>query len=278
MDPTVVTIVVIAAVALVVVGLVALLVKRKESASRTEHLQQRFGPEYDRTVADSEDHKQAEARLQRTEERREQLDIRPLTAAARDRRVQQWESVQAMFVDAPVEATDGAGRLVTDVMAERGYPTRDSDDRMQMLAADHADNVDNFRTAESLRSRFHSGEGSTEDLRRAFVEYRRLFDVLVDDGVDRSQRDDAQASQRDDAQASQRDDAQAVHPDRPDVDERRDVVTDPDARDSRPAGTHGEHAAGPVDEVDLRDRRDPAPAPTPVAGDRDRTAHLDDGR
>ena len=187
MEPVVVVVVVVAVVValLLVVGVVALLRSRKASAERREHLQDRFGPEYDRAVSDADDTRQAEARLAETERRREQLDIRPLTAASRDRRVQQWESVQAMFVDAPVEAVDSADRLVSDVMAERGYPTGDVEDKLSMLAADHAGTVEHYRTAENHRDRFRSGEGSTEDLRRAFVEYRRLFDVLVDDGVSR---------------------------------------------------------------------------------------------
>lgn len=170
-------------VLLVVVGVVALLRSRKDAADRREHLQDRFGPEYDRAVADADDTRQAEARLAENERRREQLDVRPLTAASRGRRVQQWATVQSAFVGEPVEAVDSADRLVADVMVERGYPTGDVETKLSMLAADHADTVQHYRTAESHRERFRSGEGSTEDLRRAFVEYRSLFDVLVDDGV-----------------------------------------------------------------------------------------------
>ena len=70
-------------------------------------------------------------------------------------------------------------------MAERGYPDDDNEHAITLLAADHADTVEHYRTAEAHRTRFRSGEGSTEDLRRAFVEYRRLFDVLVEEGADR---------------------------------------------------------------------------------------------
>ncbi|WP_380169264.1 hypothetical protein [Jannaschia sp. R86511] len=186
MDRYVVTVVVVAlvVVALVVVGLLALRSHRRARAERTEHLQDRFGPEYDRAVADADDARQAEARLARTEKRRAELDVRPLTAASRVRRTQQWAEVQTRFVDEPVEAVDAADRLVADVMAERGYPTGGVEDKLSLLAADHAETVEHYRTAEGYRERFRSGGGSTEDLRRAFVEYRRLFEVLVNEGVE----------------------------------------------------------------------------------------------
>jgi hypothetical protein len=228
MDPTAVTVIVVVAVVLVVVGLVALLARRKEAEAQREHLQERFGPEYDRAVADADDQRQAEARLAEAERRRDELDVRPLTAESRDRRISQWESVQAMFVDAPVEATDGAGRLVDDVMSERGYPAADDRDRLSLLAADHAETVESYRSAEALRHRFHTGEGSTEDLRRAFVEYRRLFEVLVHEGVDRV---DHRTGDRADLRSDDRLDQH--------VDDRTDDrVETVDLRDDQGAATH----------------------------------------
>lgn len=184
MDPIVVTVIVVAVVVLVVVALLAARAHRRRTAANREHLQERFGPEYDRAVADADDTKQAESRLVAAERRRDELDIHPLTAESRAQRRQEWDTVQARFVDEPVEAVDNADRLVSDVMAERGYPTGDVADKLSLLAADHAETVEHYRTAESHRQRFHSGEGSTEDLRRAFVEYRSLFDVLLQDGDD----------------------------------------------------------------------------------------------
>lgn len=214
-DPAVVTAVVVAVVVLLVVVLVlALLRRKKESSRRREHLQERFGPEYDRTVESTGDHRRAEARLSQVEQRRDELRITPLSAASRQRRVAQWQSVQADFVEVPVEAVDSADRLVADVMAERGYPTGDSDERIQLLATDHADTVEHYRTAEAHKARFHSGEGSTEDLRRAFVEYRRLFDVLVEEGAD----DDASPAPRPDTRP------ETVTPVRPEDDEPHDLV------------------------------------------------------
>jgi hypothetical protein len=55
---------------------------------RTGRLQSRFGDEYDRTVETADSRRLAEAELQAREERRERLDIRPLTPTARARYVE----------------------------------------------------------------------------------------------------------------------------------------------------------------------------------------------
>lgn len=185
MDPTIVTIVVVVVLLLLLVAVFAAMSRRKKERERREHLQERFGGEYDRAVADG-DTRGAEARLAKAEQERDRLDIRPLTAESRRRRTAQWQAVQADFVEVPVEAVDAADELVTEVMAERGYPRDDNEQAITLLAADHADTVEHYRTAEAHRARFRSGEGSTEDLRRAFVEYRRLFDVLVQEGADQA--------------------------------------------------------------------------------------------
>ena len=183
MDPTIVTIVVVVVLLLVVVAVVAATTRRRKERERREHLQDRFGPEYDRAVAGG-DTRDAEARLAKAEQERDRLDVRPLTAESRRRRTVQWQAVQADFVEVPVEAVDAADELVREVMTERGYPRGDGDEAMTLLAADHADTVEHYRTAEAHRARFRSGEGSTEDLRRAFVDYRKLFDALVQEGAD----------------------------------------------------------------------------------------------
>ncbi len=167
------------------VAVVALLSRRKKERERRERLQDRFGGEYDRAVAGG-DTRAAEARLAQAEKERDRLDVRPLTAESRRRRTAQWQAVQADFVEVPVETVDAAAELVREVMTERGYPGEGDERALTLLAADHADTVEHYRAAEAHRSRFSSGEGSTEDLRRAFVEYRRLFDVLVQEGADRT--------------------------------------------------------------------------------------------
>src|SRR3954469_2006188 len=88
---------------------------------RTEQLQSRFGPEYDRAVSEHRDQRQAERELEQRAERVDHLNIRPLTTAERDRYADLWRSVQTRFVDDPSGATDEADQLVGEVMATRGY-------------------------------------------------------------------------------------------------------------------------------------------------------------
>lgn len=289
MDPTIVTVVVLAVLALVVVAVVAAVVRRNRERRRREHLQQRFGPEYDRAVAGG-DHRSAEARLAKAERERERLDVRPLTAESRRRRTAQWQAVQADFVEMPVESVDRADELVREVMTERGYPDQGDEQAMTLLAADHAETVEHYRTAQAHRSSFRSGEGSTEDLRRALVEYRRLFDVLVHEGADREDPSDDSAlvdgSTRPDGTPMTADDyvrARQGTVREPAEEPVTEPATQPHAGQHR--GQHlsdddrapiGEHAAPrQVDIRDERDQRDPAPAPSPV---RDAGGRARDGR
>src|SRR4051812_39779781 len=86
------------------------------SRSRSGRLQERFGPEYERTVDEADSRRDAEKDLAARAKRRESLDIKPLAPAARDRFAARWTEVQAHFVDAPGPAVDEADRLVLEVM------------------------------------------------------------------------------------------------------------------------------------------------------------------
>jgi len=64
---------------------VALVVWQALKARRTRTLQDRFGPEYERAVDQTDDRREAEAELTERAKRRDELDIRPLTTASRTR-------------------------------------------------------------------------------------------------------------------------------------------------------------------------------------------------
>ena len=170
-------IVIVAAAALVVIALVAWMVARSR---RTAHLQDTFGHEYDRTVSEAPSKREAEAELRESEQRREELDIKPLSSAARDRYAGRWQAAQAAFVDNPSEAIGEADRLVSEVMRERGYPTDDFDRRARDISVDHPDVVENYRTAHDISLANDAGKADTEDLRRAMKHYRALFEELLE--------------------------------------------------------------------------------------------------
>jgi len=167
-------------IAIAVVALVAVVFWRAMARRRTGRLQQQFGPEYDRTLGTTGSKRDAEAELQAREERRQQLEIRPLSQAARDRYLQSWESVQAQFVDDPRGAVAGADSLIQSVMADRGYPVDDFDQRAADVSVDHPQVVENYRRGHELARASAQGNDSTEDLRQAMRHYRALFDELVE--------------------------------------------------------------------------------------------------
>src|SRR3954454_4812562 len=105
---------------------------------RRRQLRERFGPEYDRAVQDADDRRAVERDLAEREKRHAQLDIRPLDEATRERYTQAWAQIQADFVDDPGGAVNAADRLVTVVMAERGYPTDGYEQQVNDLSVQHA--------------------------------------------------------------------------------------------------------------------------------------------
>jgi hypothetical protein len=170
--------IVIAVAALVILALGAVVVISRQ---RRERLRGRFGPEYDRAVAEHGGRRGAEAELARREEQRERLDIVPLSQEARERYFESWREVQTGFVDEPSQAVTRADRLVTEVMRERGYPMDEFDQRVADISVDHAEVVEHYRAAHSIHLANEDGEASTEDLRQAVVHYRALFNELLDE-------------------------------------------------------------------------------------------------
>jgi hypothetical protein len=155
---------------------------------RTARLRRDFGPEYERTVAEEGDRRDAERALREREERRDRLDIRPLPAASRARFSDEWQGVQGHFVDEPATAVADADRLVEAVMRERGYPMDDFDGQAELVSVDHPQVVDHYRAGHAISAAYDRGDASTEDLRQAMVHYRALFEDLLGTGRDTEDR------------------------------------------------------------------------------------------
>jgi hypothetical protein len=164
-------------VAVIAVAIVAWMLIRRD---QTRHLRARFGPEYDRLISEQGSRDRAEKELARREKRITRLRIRSLEGPERERFVAEWRADQARFVDDPAGAVTGADRLIADVMRARGYPVADFDQRVDDISVDHADLVENYRRAREIAERHKRGEASTEDLRKAMVYYRALFDELLE--------------------------------------------------------------------------------------------------
>ena len=171
-------------IAVAVVVVLAVVLWQALDRRRTSKLQNRFGPEYDRTVGTAESRRDAEAELQAREERREQLDIHPLSQAARDRYTETWRVTQARFVDDPRGAVAAADSLIQSVMAERGYPVEDFEQRAADVSVDHPQVVENSGQLPGPARASAGGDDSTENLRQAMRHYRSLFDELVEPDAD----------------------------------------------------------------------------------------------
>jgi hypothetical protein len=151
---------------------------------RRRSLQRTFGPEYDRVVAQEPNRTAAERELRDRERRHAELELRPLDPADRERFAQQWQAVQAQFVEDPAAAVIAGDDLVTRLVSARGYPTKDYDDQLAYLSVDHARTLGHYRDAHEIFERGQRREASTEELRQALVHYRALFADLLDAGQD----------------------------------------------------------------------------------------------
>ena len=178
MEPWVwIVIAVVAAAALVLVLALRSVGAKKR---KTAHLQEHFGPKYDRAVSDS-GRKDAEQRLGDVDREHEELDIRPLSSAARERYLEEWQQAEARFVNDPKDAARSAERVVARVLADRGYPAAaDTEAQAAHVAVDHPDVVERYRHGHAMLAS-DNGDQDTEDLRKAMIDFRSVFDELVTD-------------------------------------------------------------------------------------------------
>ena len=143
---------------------------------RRARMRRQFGPEYDR-MAKELGRRKADAELAARQRRVSELGIHPLTAEQQASYVGDWTAVQERFVDAPPQAVTEAGKLIWDVMRDRGYPADDRDASMEALSVNHGRVLDGYRQAQDVGGRTDSV--STEELREAMIRYRVLFEDLL---------------------------------------------------------------------------------------------------
>ena len=177
MNTSEIVLLVLAVVAVLLV--VALSVASRRKKQRTAELRSTFGAEYDRTVETTDKPRDAERELAERKARHEQLDIRPLSAASRQRYLTAWEGVQSRFVDAPVLALSEADALLTRLMGERGFPTGDLRTQEEMLSVQHTHVLDGFRAGHAIEQANSSDNADTEQVRQGMLHFREVFEELV---------------------------------------------------------------------------------------------------
>ena len=148
--------------------------------ARTQKLQSKFGPEYDKAIGEHRDRGHAESELEKRAKRVAGFHIHPLKAEDQSRYTDAWRREQSLFVDDPRAAVLQADTLVQDVMHRRGYPVADFDQNAADLSVDHPGVVENYRVAHDIALREGKDPGSTEDRRQAMVSYRALFEDLLE--------------------------------------------------------------------------------------------------
>lgn len=95
---------------------------------------------------------------------RRRPQLRPLTAESRDRYVNEWDSIENKFVDAPEQAVREAESLVMSVLRERGHPLTERDLPQEVQRA--------HKLGYSSRDR-------TEGMRQALLHYRAVMERMV---------------------------------------------------------------------------------------------------
>jgi len=158
-------------IALIVVAAVAAVAVAQLRRAR---MRRQFGPEYDRLVKELGS-KKADAELSARRRRAEELGIRPLSAKLQASYGDDWTTIQERFVDAPADAVNAAETLIWDVMRARGYPASDREASLEALSVYHATALQGYRQVSAVKLE----SASTEDLRKALISCRALFEDLL---------------------------------------------------------------------------------------------------
>ncbi len=171
---------IIVGIILIVALLVAAAFILSQKKKRSQRLQQRFGPEYSRTVDELGGRGKAESELKAREKRVDHLTLKSLAPSEAARFSQAWSALQERFVDDPKGVVAQADRLVRELMLARGYPMGDFERRSADISVDHPGVVASYRAAQAIAVRDQRNEANTEELRKAVVHYRALFDELLE--------------------------------------------------------------------------------------------------
>jgi len=117
--------------------------------------------------------------FQKNRARRLRERLLPLNATDRLRFSSEWMKCQIAFVEDPVSALETADHLISEVLRARGCSLANAYDRAGTISAAYPKHAKDLRAADEIVVRHHRGQASTEELRKAFIRYRSLFEDIL---------------------------------------------------------------------------------------------------
>lgn len=155
-------------------------VVRQRNRMRTQDLRAQFGPEYDWALREYGSRRKAEAALHARVQRVKGFRLRPLSASERNEYLNEWDSLQARFVDHPRGAVTEADEMIHSVLHALGYAGTAFEQRTEDLSVHHARVVEPYRRANAITARAGKNEATTEELRTAMILYRALLEEMLE--------------------------------------------------------------------------------------------------
>jgi hypothetical protein len=168
-----------AAVVLAVLFLVALGAFIQRRRERTLTLHDRVESDYDRDFLGISSAYLLGGKLVNRVSPDQTVKIRELCVSEREWVVTEWQAIQSNFVDHPRTALIQADDLINALLETRGYLEASFEQRESGVSVDDQPVVENFGVAHSIAVHFGRVEPTAEALRTAMIQYREIFDYLV---------------------------------------------------------------------------------------------------
>ena len=115
--------------------------------------------------------------------RPEQLGIRTLTPAERQRYVAAWQGVQDRAAQLPALALCEADAVVDRLLRDCGYPVDDPRAPGDVVPGRHAQVLSSFRAGHALEQINSSSRSDAEQVAQAMAHFRAAFDAVVAEGT-----------------------------------------------------------------------------------------------
>jgi hypothetical protein len=90
-----------------------------------------------------------------------------------------WQELHGRLTTSPHRAVNDADDLVSQLIAEFGYPASEYYEQLTNISVNHADTLQSYREAHQISLSNRRGEATTEQLRLAVAHFRVLVPQLL---------------------------------------------------------------------------------------------------